>query len=117
MVEILLFNSYEKRISECNIIRYICTMIVSIRHKGLRLLWEKGDASKLPAGQVKRIMNIMTLLDAAGVITDMDYPGSGLHSLKGNFSGFYAVTVTGNWRIVFRFEDGDAYLVNYLDYH
>ena len=92
-------------------------MIVSIHHKGLRLLWEKNDSSKLPAQQVNKIRKILTLLDAAAKVDDMKYPGSGFHELRGNLSGFYAVTVTGNWRITFRFENGDAYLLNYLDYH
>lgn len=92
-------------------------MILSIQHKGLKLLWEKDNSSKLPAQQVKRIRNILTLLDAARVVEDMNYPGSGLHALKGNLASFYAVTVTGNYRIIFGFKDGDAELVDYLDYH
>lgn len=92
-------------------------MILSIQHKGLKLLWEKDNSSKLPAQQVKRIRNILTLLDAAKVVEDMSYPGSGLHALKGDLAGFYAVTVTGNYRIIFGFKDGDAELVDYLDYH
>ena len=96
---------------------YICNMIASIQHKGLKLLWEKNNGSKLPVGQVKRIRKILTLLDAASKVEDMNFPGSGLHNLKGNLQHFYAVTVTGNWRIIFRFENGDAHLVNYLDYH
>ena len=92
-------------------------MVLSIRHKGLKLLWEKDNSSKPLAQQVKRIRNILTLLDAAKVVEDMNYPGSGLHALKGDLAGFYAVTVTGNYRIIFGFKDGDAELVDYLDYH
>lgn len=101
----------------CNVSCYICGMIVSIQHKGLKLLWEKDNASKLPAQQIKRIRNILTLLDSAKVVEDMNYPGSGLHPLKGDLAGFHAVTVTGNYRIIFRFVDGDAELVDYRDYH
>jgi len=92
-------------------------MIVSIQHKGLKQLWEKNNPAKLPAEQIKKIRNILTLLDAATKVEDMNYPGSGLHPLKGDLAGFHAVTVTGNWRIIFHFENGDAYLVDYLDYH
>jgi proteic killer suppression protein len=56
-------------------------------------------------------------LDAAGTITDMDPPGFRLHSLKGAMKGQWAVTVRANWRIIFRFEDGEAFDVDYLDYH
>lgn len=92
-------------------------MIAFIQHKGLKLLWEKDNSTKLPAQQVKKIRMILTLLDAAVTIEDMNYPGSGLHLLKGNLAGFHAVTVTGNYRIIFRFIDGDAELLDYLDYH
>jgi len=92
-------------------------MIVSITHKGLNLLWTKNDATKLPQTQVKKIRNILILLDAAAKVEDMNYPGASLHPLKGELKGFWAITVTGNYRIIFRFENGDAYLVDYLDYH
>ena len=92
-------------------------MIVSIQHKGLKLLWTKNDASKLRPDQVKKIRNILTILDAAVKIEDINYPGANLHPLKGELAGFWAVSVTGNYRIVFEFRDGDAYLVDYVDYH
>jgi proteic killer suppression protein len=92
-------------------------MIASIRHKGLRLLWSKNDASKLPAEQVKRIKNILTLLHGAEKAEDLNYPGARLHLLKGDLQGFWSVTVSGNYRIIFRFENGNAHLVDYLDYH
>ena len=92
-------------------------MIASIQHKGLRLLWGKNDASRLPAEQVKKIRNILTMLNGAEKVEDMNYAGSGLHSLKGDLKGYWSVTVTGNYRIIFRFENGNAHLVDYLDYH
>lgn len=92
-------------------------MILSIRHKGLKLLWQKGDASKLPPAQVGKIRLILTALNSAKVVEDMGFPGSGLHPLKGDMAGHWAVTVTGNYRITFRFEDGDADIVDYMDYH
>ncbi len=101
----------------CNISCYICEVIISIQHKGLKMLWEKDNPTRLPPGQVRKIRMILTLLDAAKTVEDMNYPGSGLHPLKGSLNGFYAVTVTGNYRIIFRFENGDAELLDYLDYH
>ncbi|MEM9834465.1 MAG: type II toxin-antitoxin system RelE/ParE family toxin [Bacteroidota bacterium] len=92
-------------------------MIKSIKHKGLRLLWEKNDASKLPASQITKIENILELLDAATSKEDMNYPGSNFHELKGSLQGHYAVKVTGNYRIIFRLENEDVFEVNYIDYH
>ena len=92
-------------------------MIVSIQHKGLRLLWTKNDASKLPPKQVPKIRNVLMLLHTAEKVEDMNFPGSGLHPLKGELKGFWSVTVTGNYRMIFKFENGEVHLVDYLDYH
>lgn len=92
-------------------------MLASIRHKGLKLLWTRNDASKLPAEQVKRIKNILTMLHGAENVEDLNYPGARLHSLKGDLQSFWSITVTGNFRIIFQFENGNAHLVDYLDYH
>lgn len=92
-------------------------MIASIQHKGLKLLWTKNDASKLPSEQVKKIRNVLTLLNSAEKVEDMNYAGSNLHPLKGDLKGYWSVTVSGNYRIIFKFESGNAHLVDYLDYH
>ena len=92
-------------------------MIVSIRHKGLRRFWILGDPSGLPQDQLKKIKFILDSLDAAGKIADMNFPNSGLHCLKGDLEDYWAVKVKANWRIIFQFEDGKVYLVDYLDYH
>lgn len=92
-------------------------MIVSIRHRGLKLLWTKNDASRLPAAQAGKIRNILTLLHSAHQVEDLNFPGSGLHQLKGELKGFWSVSVSGNYRIIFRFESGDVHLLDYLDYH
>ena len=92
-------------------------MIRSIKHKGLKLLFEKGDVSKLPAAQLTRIEDILSALNVAVTKEDMNAPGSGFHELKGDLKGFYAVKITGNYRIIFRLEDGHVFDVNYLDYH
>ncbi len=92
-------------------------MIRSIQHKGLRLLWTKNDPSKLPPAHVVKIRSLLTYLNKATIITDMDLPGADLHPLKGSLKGFWSLTVTANYRLIFEFRDGDAYLVDYLDYH
>lgn len=92
-------------------------MIASIQHKGLKLLWAKNDSSRLPVDQVNKIRHILTLLDNAANVRDMNFPGAALHPLKGELANFWSVSVKANWRIIFRFENGNAYLVDYLDYH
>jgi toxin HigB-1 len=92
-------------------------MIETIRHKGLRLFYEHDDGSKLPAEMLPRIRLILTALDAAQTIEGMNSPLFRLHPLKGDLKGFWAVTVRANWRIVFRFEDGKARDVDFVDYH
>lgn len=92
-------------------------MIASIKHKGLKLLWTRGNGSRLPADQLVKIKEILLIIDAAEEIDNMDIPGFRLHPLKGNLAGFWAVVVKANWRIIFEFENGNAYLLDYLDYH
>lgn len=92
-------------------------MIENIRHKGLRLFWEKGDRSKLPSTQISKIRLILTLLHNAKTVNDLNFPGSDFHGLKGDLAGFYAVKVTGNYRIIFRFEEEIASDIDYVDYH
>lgn len=71
----------------------------------------------IQAKHAKRMHLILAQLDQARVIDDMNFPGSGLHPLKGDRKGIWSVTVQANWRITFRFENGDAEVVNYEDYH
>lgn len=93
-------------------------MIVSIRHKGLKRLYETGDPRELRQDQVKRIRRVLGLLDAAARIEDVDQlPGMRLHPLKGDLAGFWSVSVSGNWRVIFRFADGEAHDVDLVDYH
>lgn len=92
-------------------------MIESFRHKGLKKLFEDDDRSRLPPELVERIRDILAALDAATTIEGLDRPSLRLHPLKGKLKGFWAVTVRANWRIVFRFRDGTAYDVDFLDYH
>ncbi len=92
-------------------------MIKSFRHKGLKRFYEHGDTSGLLQSHVKRLRLILTQLDAAKHPQDMSFPGSGLHPLKGRLKGHWAVSVSGNWRVTFRFQDSDACDVDYQDYH
>ena len=92
-------------------------MIVSFKHRGLRMLFEDDDRRRLSADQVDKIKRILARLDEATVIKHMALPGFGLHPLKGELKGFWAVSVSGNWRIIFRFDKGNAYDVDLVDYH
>lgn len=92
-------------------------MIESFRHKGLRRLYEDDDRKLLPPQMVERIREILTALAVAQTIEGMNWPSFRLHPLKGGRQGFWAVTVHANWRIVFRFVDGKALDVDFVDYH
>lgn len=92
-------------------------MIKTYRHKGLRLSFENDDSSKLPQDMLKRIDLILSTLDAAQNVESMDIHSFRLHPLKGDMKGFYAVTVRANWRIIFRFNDGHAFDLDFVDYH
>ena len=92
-------------------------MIRSFRHKWLKRLYEDGDPRGVAAEHLTKLRNILARLDAAGTVEDMSLPGFALHTLKGELRGYMAVTVRANWRVVFRFQDGDAFEVDYLDYH
>jgi proteic killer suppression protein len=92
-------------------------MVVGIKHKGLRLLYEKGDRSKIRPDLADKAQRLLTLLDQAEQPTDVDLPGFGLHALKGDLKGFWSVTVSRNHRIVFRFSETGAFDVDLVDYH
>lgn len=92
-------------------------MIGSFRHKGLKRLYELDDRRSLPPELVDRLRMILADLDAAAVIEDLDRPNLRLHPLKGDMKGFWSITARANWRVVFRFEDGQAWDVDFLDYH
>jgi toxin HigB-1 len=92
-------------------------MIRSIRHRGLRRLHEDNDQRGVMAEHAEKLRDILARLDAARVVTDMDLPGFRLHPLRGNLRGYWAVTVRANWRVIFRFADGEASEVDYVDYH
>ena len=91
-------------------------MIKTFRHRGLKRLYD-GKPSKVRADQVLRITDVLSHLDRAEQPSDLDLPGYRLHSLKGVLKGLWSVTISGNWRIVFRFADGNAFDVDLVDYH
>jgi proteic killer suppression protein len=92
-------------------------MIVSFRHKGLKLLFEKGERRRVLPVHADKIERILARLDAASEVGHMNLPGFRLHPLKGDLAGYWSVTVSGNWRIVFCFQGGDARDVDLIDYH
>ena len=92
-------------------------MIGGFRHKGLKLLYEKGDRRRVRADQADKLERVLARLDQATAPGDMDLPGYRLHPLRGSLAGFCSVSVSGNWRVVFRFEEGHALDVDLVDYH
>lgn len=92
-------------------------MIQGFRHKGLEKLFRDGTKKGIRPDHTRTLLDILDRLNAAAVVGDMDYPGAFLHPLKGALKGQWSVRVSGNWRVTFRFEKGDAYAVDYTDYH
>ena len=92
-------------------------MIKSFQHKGLQAFFESGSKAGIQPHHAPRLARQLRQLNDSARPQEMNMPGWGLHSLSGDLAGFYAVTVNGNWRMVFTFEGVDAILVDYLDYH
>jgi proteic killer suppression protein len=92
-------------------------MIQSFRHKGLRRLYETGSLAGIQPQHAKRLRMQLAALDSAQVVEDMDIPGFRLHPLKGADRGRWSIWVNGNWRLTFEFRDGQAYVLDYEDYH
>jgi proteic killer suppression protein len=92
-------------------------MIRSFQHKGLRRLFEEDEARGVQAEHARKLRNILARLESARTAADMDIPGFRLHLLKGEYGGFWAVTVRANWRVISRFSDLGASDVDYVDYH
>ena len=92
-------------------------MILSFRHKGLERLYEKGDRRRIPPEYAAKVERILARLDVATEPRNMDLPGYRLHPLRGGLEGFWSVIVSGNWRLIFRFDEGNAHDVDLIDYH
>ncbi len=92
-------------------------MINSFRHKGLEAFFKTGSKAGIQPHHAGKLRIMLTLLDSAKRPEDMNAPGWKLHPLTGELGGYWAVTVNGNWRLIFAFEGDNAELVDYLDYH
>lgn len=92
-------------------------MVISFKHKGLERFYRSGSNAGIQAVHAKKLRLILSNLDQAESPKDMDLPGLRLHQLKGEMKGIWSVTVSGNWRVTFRFDGKNAEVVNYEDYH
>ena|SRR3990167_674930 len=98
-------------------LRYSTHMIKTWKHKGLRDFFETGSTAGIQASHKIRLKVILQRLNAAIKADDLNLPGMQFHSLKGKEKDYFAVSVNGNWRVIYKFEGNDAILVDYLDYH
>ncbi|NJM64465.1 MAG: Killer protein [Acaryochloris sp. RU_4_1] len=92
-------------------------MIHSIRHKGLEALFISGKTGGVQPNHLKRLRLMLTILDTAAAIEDINVPGFGLHPLKGDQKSRWSIKVSGNWRLTFEFVEGDVCVLDYEDYH
>ena len=92
-------------------------MVKSFKHKGLEDFFCSGKKKGIRPEHGDRLGRILDRLHAANDIKDMNYPGSNLHKLTKDKKGQYAVKVSGNWRVFFEYIGGDAFVVDYGDYH
>ncbi|WP_158968425.1 type II toxin-antitoxin system RelE/ParE family toxin [Paraglaciecola sp. L3A3] len=92
-------------------------MIKSFKHKGLKKFFESGSKAGIQTKHERRLRMQLAAIDTAGIIDDVDLPGFNLHPLKGKRDGIWSISVNGNWRVTFEFRDGNAFILNYEDYH
>ena len=92
-------------------------MIAGFAHRGLRRLYERGDRSGVRPDMAAKLERILQRLDTVAAPDQMGLPGYRLHQLAGDLRGFWSVAVNGNWRVIFRFRDGQVLDVNLVDYH
>ena len=92
-------------------------MIETFRHKGLRQLFEDDNPKGVSADQIRKLKQILALLDAASNIEDLNFPTFRLHPLKGQYKGYWSLSVNANWRIIFTYADGTASILDLVDYH
>lgn len=92
-------------------------MVINFLHKGLEQFYKTGNTSGIQAKHIDRLKLILTNLDQAESYIEMNLPGLKLHQLKGKRKSIWAVSVSGNWRVTFRFNGKDAEIINYEDYH
>lgn len=104
-------------IPSCKTSSILLSMIKSWLHKGLKNFFETGSRAGIQAAHARRLEERLQVINRAKSVQEINFPAYRLHQLKGDRSDIWSITVTGNWRITFRFEDGDAYILNYEDYH
>jgi proteic killer suppression protein len=92
-------------------------MIKSITHKGLRTFHATGSTRGIQPAHAAKLGRQLAFLERATAPNDMDLPGWRLHPLKGELAGYWSVSVSGNWRLIWRFDGSDVELLDYLDYH
>ena len=92
-------------------------MIKTFKHKGLKNFFETGSKAGIQAKHERKLRMQLAAIDTATIIDDVDLPGFKLHPLKGDRDGIWSITINGNWRVTFEFIDGNAYILNYEDYH
>jgi proteic killer suppression protein len=92
-------------------------MIKSFKHKGLENFFYSGTKKGIKPEHAGKLERVLDRLNAADDLKDMNYPGSNLHALSDDRKGQYSVKISGNWRVIFEFVNGDAFVVDYDDYH
>jgi proteic killer suppression protein len=94
--------------------------LIRFRHKGVRQLYEGGNTKSVPPGMADKLRKLLFALEAAATLEQLDrFPGWKLHPLKGGLKGFWSLTVTGNWRLMFRYDErsNTASDIDLIDYH
>ncbi len=112
-----MISRQQDRIAAYGATRYNSPMILSFRHKGVERFFRTGSPAGIQVMHAPRLARQLSALDASSRPEDMNRPGWNWHPLKGDLSGHWSVSVNGNWRLTFAFENGDAVLVDYQDYH
>ena len=103
--------------AKCQATPYNCDVIRTFKHRGLQALYEGRRRHRLNPNHVPKLRRILAVLDQSSGWEGMAIPGFGVHPLTGQLKGHHAVIVSANWRVTFRFAEGDAYEVDYIDYH
>jgi proteic killer suppression protein len=92
-------------------------MIKSFKHKGLEKFYTTGSLKGIQAIHASRLTELLMALNMANEVSDLNSPSYRLHPLKGDLKGLWSITVQANWRVTFRFEDENVYILDYQDYH
>ena len=99
------------------VMRYNACMIKDFKHKGLEKFFVTNSTRGIQSKHSSKLRMQLAMLNAAIEVDDINKPGWNLHQLKGQKAGIWSIKVSGNWRVTFRFKEGDAFIVNYEDYH